>query len=102
MEVFDGSSTTVRRSCGATGDEVAGSPHPPRQVEQEFWRRIAEGMATEDAGAAAGVSSPVAYRWFRRGGGMPPITLDPPSGRYLSLAEREEIAILNAQAVGCP
>ncbi len=77
-----------------------GRPHPPRQVEQEFWRRIAEGMATEDAGAAAGVSSPVAYRWFRHGGGMPPITLDPPSGRYLSLAEREEIAILNAQAVG--
>ena len=77
-----------------------GRPHPPRQVEQEFWRRIAEGMATEDAAAAAGVSSPVAYRWFRHGGGMPPITLDPPSRRYLSLAEREEIAILKAQAVG--
>jgi len=77
-----------------------GRPHPPRHVEQEFWRRIGEGMPTEDAGAAVGVSSPVAYRWFRNGGGMPPITLDAPSGRYLSLAEREEIAILKAQDVG--
>src|SRR5207302_409716 len=33
-------------------------------------------------------------------GGMPPITLAPLSGRYLSFAEREEIAILHAQRVG--
>ncbi|MEV4081769.1 IS30 family transposase [Nonomuraea fuscirosea] len=31
---------------------------------------------------------------------MPPISLDPPSGRYLSFAEREEIAILRAQKCG--
>ncbi len=31
---------------------------------------------------------------------MPPITLAPLSGRYLSLAEREEIAILRAQQLG--
>jgi len=31
---------------------------------------------------------------------MPPISLAPPSGRYLSFAEREEIAILHAQQVG--
>jgi IS30 family transposase len=31
---------------------------------------------------------------------MPPITLAPPSGRYLSFAEREEIALLKAQDLG--
>ncbi len=31
---------------------------------------------------------------------MPPISLDQPSGRYLSFAEREEIAILRAQGCG--
>ncbi|SNR57680.1 Helix-turn-helix domain-containing protein [Actinomadura mexicana] len=31
---------------------------------------------------------------------MPPISLDPPSGRYLSFAEREEIAVLRAQRYG--
>ncbi|THJ66781.1 IS30 family transposase [Arthrobacter echini] len=31
---------------------------------------------------------------------MPPISLDEPSGRYLSFAEREEIAVLRAQDVG--
>ncbi len=31
---------------------------------------------------------------------MPPITLTAPSGRYLSFAEREEVAILKAQNHG--
>ena len=39
---------------------------------------------------------PVGARWFRHAGGMPPISLDEPSGRYLSFAEREEIALLRA------
>jgi IS30 family transposase len=37
---------------------------------------------------------------FRQGGGMPPISLAPVSGRYLSFSEREEIAILRAQQLG--
>src|SRR5881396_3505016 len=36
----------------------------------------------------------------REAGGMPPISLVSLSGRYLSFAEREEIAILHAQRVG--
>ncbi len=55
--------------------------------------------SSEDAGVAAGVSPAVGSRWFREGGGMPSIRLTPPSGRYLSFVEREEIAIMNA--VGC-
>jgi len=77
-----------------------GRPYPPRHVEQEFWRRIAEGMGSEDAAVAVGVSAPVGTRWFRNGGGMSPITLAAPSGRYLSFAEREEVAILKAQNHG--
>ena len=83
------------RRCGRLGVRIH-----PRHVEQEFWRRIAEGMGSEDAAAAVGVSGPVGSRWFRHGGGMPPITLAAPSGRYLSFVEREEVAILRAQDQG--
>src|SRR5919197_1205190 len=71
-----------------------------REGRQRFWRAIARGLSSEAAGAEAGVSLAVASRWFRDGGGMTPITLAPLSGRYLSFAEREEIAILHAQGVG--
>jgi IS30 family transposase len=69
-------------------------------VQREFWRRIAEGMQSEEAAIAVGVSTPVGTRWFRDGGGMPPISLTGPSGRYLSFVEREEIAIFRAQHHG--
>jgi hypothetical protein len=65
-----------------------------------FWEAIARGVSSEDAAAVAGVSQAVGSRWFRQAGGMPPITLAPLSVRYLSLAEREEIAILRAQQLG--
>jgi IS30 family transposase len=71
-----------------------------RGVQREFWRRIAEGLQSEAAAIACGVSPPVGTRWFRDGGGMPPISLAEPSGRYLSFAEREEIALLKAQDHG--
>jgi IS30 family transposase len=61
---------------------------------------ISEGLSSEDAAAAAGVSPAVGTRWFREGGGMPTVSLTPVSGRYLSFGEREEIAILHAQQVG--
>ncbi len=51
-----------------------------------------------------GVSQPVGFRWFRQAGGMAPSHLSPsskpPSGRYLSFAEREEIALWRAQGLG--
>ena len=61
---------------------------------------IATGVTTAEAAIAVGVSVPVGSRWFRHAGGMPPISLAEPSGRYLSFAEREEIAILKAQGNG--
>src|SRR5205085_3054279 len=51
-----------------------------------------------------GVSQPVGFRWLRQAGGMAPSHLSPSSkplsGRYLSFAEREEIALCRAQGLG--
>src|ERR1700728_283913 len=71
-----------------------------REQVQRFWVKIAEGLTSEDAALAVGVSSPGGSRWFREAGGMRPISLDPLSSRYLSFAEREEIAIFRAQGAG--
>src|SRR6476469_884987 len=80
------------------------SPGRPSVARREdrvrFWQSIAAGVSSEDAAAVAGVSQAVGSRWFREAGGMPPISLAPVSERYLSFAEREEIAILHAQRVG--
>ncbi|MQS17182.1 IS30 family transposase [Streptomyces kaniharaensis] len=86
-----------------TGRPAMRSPgRPPvrRDVERAFWLKIAEGLTSEDAALACGVSGPVGSRWFRDRGGMPSIQLSPLSGRYLSFAEREEIALLRAQDTG--
>lgn len=72
----------------------------PRRVEREFWRRIGDGLGTVQAAKAVGVSEVIGGRWFRQGGGMPPMSLAEPTGRHLSFTEREEIAILRAQGHG--
>jgi len=77
-----------------------GRPEPSRAVQREFWRLIATGITTVHAAEGVGVSAPVGIRWFRHAGGMTPLSLDEPAGRYLSFAEREEIALLNAQDKG--
>lgn len=85
----------------ATGRSPMWSPgRPPvarREHRQRFWLAIAEGLSSEDAAAVAGVSPAVGSRWFREGGGMPSVSPAPLSGRFLSFAEREEVAILHAQ-----
>src|SRR3954466_3769454 len=77
-----------------------GRPEPSRAVQREFWRLIASGVTTVQSAEGVGVSAPVGIRWFRHAGGMAPLSLDEPSGRYLSFAEREEIALLKAQGKG--
>ena len=80
------------------------SPGRPSTFRREhrvrFWESIARGLSTEDAAAEVGVSAAVGARWFRDAGGMPSLELVPISGRYLSFAEREEIAILHDRDVG--
>ena len=87
-----------------TGRPPMHSPgRPPvgrREHRRQFWMAIARGLSSEAAGVEAGVSPAVGSRWFREGGGMPTICLEEPSGRYLSFAEREEIALLRAGGHG--
>lgn len=95
-------------SKGRGGDRARRAPmrlrgRPPvgrREHRQRFWEAIARGLAGQDASVVAGVSPAVGTRWFRESGGMPSISLAPLSGRYLSFAEREEIAILHARKQG--
>lgn len=77
-----------------------GRPDPSRVVQRQFWRLIATGITTAQASLWVGVSVPVGTRWFRHAGGMPPISLVEPTGRYLTFEEREEIAILSAKGQG--
>lgn len=77
-----------------------GRPEPSRAVQREFWRLIATGITSAEAALKVGVSVPVGARWFRHAGGMPPISLNEPTGGYLSFEEREEIALLRAKQVG--
>jgi hypothetical protein len=76
-------------------------PIAGRYERRRFWVAIAAGMASEDAAVEAGVSQAAGTRWFRKAGGMPPSmfrkSAKPLFGRYLSFAEREEIALLRAQ-----
>ena len=71
-----------------------------REDRVRFWAAIARGVMTEDAAVEAGVSSPVAFRWFRHAGGVNPCLTPTVSGRYLCFAEREDIAIFRAQGLG--
>ena len=71
-----------------------------REHRQRFWEAIARGLSSEEAGVVAGVSPAVGTKWFHENGGMPSSNLAPLSGRYLSLTEREEIAILRGQSFG--
>jgi len=75
-----------------------------REDRRQFWRAIAAGRTSGDAGRDAGVAPAVGSRWFREAGGMPPSHLAswarPRSVRYLAFTEREEIALLRAQGHG--
>src|ERR1700712_1374134 len=71
---------------------MAGPPRLPRERVRVFWRARVAGASVAQAAAAAGVSETCGRTWVVESGGMIP-DLDERSGRYLSLAEREEIAI---------
>src|SRR4051812_44819938 len=100
--------TVRKRRSDRSGRGALPSPGRPsvarREDHRQFWAAIAAGRSSEDAAVGAGVSPAVGARWFRRAGGMPPSHLAPAakplSGRSLSFAEREEIAIWRAQRHG--
>jgi transposase, IS30 family len=74
------------------GVVLRGRPEMPRVVRERFWDLVRSGVAPGDAGVAAG-SADGARRWFRVAGGVKGNGPGAVSGRYLSLADREEIAI---------
>jgi len=93
-----------RRSDRSVRGPLLSPGRPPvagRDERRRFWAAIAAGMASEVAAIGAGVPQAVGTRWFRKAGGMPPAmfarSAKPLSGRYLSFAEREEIALLRVQ-----
>ncbi|MER5503438.1 IS30 family transposase [Streptomyces sp. NPDC002561] len=71
-----------------------------REDRVRFWAAIARGLRSEEAGVEAGVSPAVGTRWFRHAGGVGPNLSPTVSGRYLSFAEREDIALWRAQNIG--
>jgi transposase, IS30 family len=73
-------------------DEKGGRPPAPRDVRVRFWQGVRAGLGRWDAAAAAGLGWR-AQRWFAEAGGVRANGPGPVSGRYLSLAEREEIAV---------
>ena len=100
--------THRKRRSDRAGREAFRSPGRPTVARRDglrtFWASIAAGHTSEAAAIDAGVSPAVGVRWFRRAGGMAPshlsVSAKPPSDRYLSFAEGEEIAILHSQKQG--
>jgi transposase-like protein len=94
-----------KRRSDRSGRAPLSSPGRPsvagRDERRRFWAAIAVGLESEDAALEAGVPPAAGTRWFRKAGGIPPAmfgqSAKPLSGRYLSFAEREEIALLRAQ-----
>ena len=96
-----------RRSDRALRGKLRSPGRPPvarQEHRRRFWALVAAGRSSEDAAMEVGVSQPVGTRWFREAGGMAPSHLScsskPPSGRYLSFVEREEVALWRAQGFG--
>ena len=95
-----------RRSHRSGRAPLASPGRPPaseRSQLQRFWLGIGQGMTSEGAALASGLSQPVGTRIFRKAGGMPPAifrsSTKPLSGRCLNFAEREEIALLRVQGL---
>ena len=79
---------------------IVGRPRVQLAHRRWFWRLIASGLPTEEVAAIVGVSRTCARNWFADSGGMSPISLEEPSGRYLCLREREDVAHFRAAGEG--
>ncbi|HEX6405128.1 MAG TPA: IS30 family transposase [Pseudonocardiaceae bacterium] len=71
----------------------------PREQVRVFWRARLAGASHEQAVARAGVSVTAGREWVYAAGGIVPGDVDGGCGRYLSLAEREEIALGRASGL---
>ena len=71
---------------------LRGRPGTPRVVRERFWDLVRSGLSPREAGLALGARRG-AQGWFAAAGGVKANGPGPVSGRYLSLADREEIAV---------
>jgi transposase, IS30 family len=74
-----------------------GRPGLARDARVRFWDGVRAGLNAEGAAAGAGISRAAASRLVREAGGVKGNGPSAGSGRYLSLAEREEISVGLAQ-----
>jgi len=74
MEVLDAGSRSAEAGSDVSGQITSpGWPSVARREDRvRLWAAIAARPKTRNAGVAAGVSEPVAYRWFLRAGGVNP------------------------------
>jgi IS30 family transposase len=70
-----------------------GRPAAPRALQVLFWDGVRSGLGVQEAGVAAGVGPVKAFAWFKQAGGVKSNGPRPAGGRYLSVGEREEIAV---------
>jgi IS30 family transposase len=70
-----------------------GRPGKSRDVRLRFWARIRAGVSVKQACRETGVHDGIGGGWLRQAGGVISNAPQPVSGRYLSLVEREEIAV---------
>jgi transposase, IS30 family len=70
-----------------------GSRGVPRAVRVEFWELVRAGVGWRQAGPRCGVPRQTAEVWFRQAGGVASNGAHRVGGRYLGVAEREEIAL---------
>ena len=71
---------------------VWGRPRDEAKQEQ-VWLLRSSGMTVTDAAAVAGCSHQQARQWIRDSGGVRPRPRPEPTGRFLSLEDREAIAL---------
>ena len=71
-------------------------------LEDEYWKLIRAGVGTVEACRRLGIGRTTGYYWRAQRGGLPRTVLaeDSRSGRFLSLLERERIAVLREQGCG--
>ena len=72
------------------------------EVEARSWHLLASGIGTVAACRLVGVTRRTGYRWRAELGGLVPVRLGEAVGsnRYLSMVERQRIAVLHGQGVG--
>ena len=64
-----------------------------RQTRREFWEAVRSGLLPQPAAVAVGVAPNTGQNWFRQAGGVITNGQCQVGDRFLSLAEREEIAV---------